>query len=196
MLTRSLTVTTLALLLLACGGVDLGGPPRDLEQAVDWCEQVDARGCLWLARRYERDPSLIEKEPRAYATYARVSCEQGMVAMCWDVGEQLLHGKGVPRDLPAAARFIGMACDAGMPQACYTLGVQHRRGDGVERDAQRAHELFRKSCDDGFFQGCANAGQMHTTDELGPPDWSLARPFYARACELGQVEELCRAAQE
>ncbi|HEY6896225.1 MAG TPA: tetratricopeptide repeat protein [Rhodocyclaceae bacterium] len=59
-------------------------------------------------------------------------------------------GKGVTRDLAAAARWFGQAAAAGDGEAMYALAVMHRTGAGMPEDHAKSADWLRRSAAAGY----------------------------------------------
>jgi TPR repeat protein len=94
-------------------------------------------------------------------------------------------GRGVPRDLEQAARWLGEAAAAGRPHATAVLANLYRFGQGVQRDLARAHELDLQAAPLGVAGAQTALGFEASLPRDGalPPDPALGRRWLQAAAE-------------
>lgn len=104
------------------------------------CENGDAQGCFWLAKR-----SLPRKGQPDEQTYLLLeqSCEGNYGDGCAALARVHLD-RGTNFDDEIAARHLATACENGAYESCKELGRMYVIGKGVERDRQRANELRQR----------------------------------------------------
>lgn len=100
---------------------------------------------------------------------------------------RLYHqGKGVERDLKAAARWYAKATRKGHAGAQYHLGSMYEKGEGVPQDVFKAAEWYNLSAGLG---GNADAqfalGQLYFNGRGVPHDYSDAFSWYRKAANKG-----------
>ena len=61
-------------------------------------------------------------------------------------------GRGVPQDLPRAAKLYEQACNDGLTKACTSLGK-------MLKDKDEAARFFNKACDAGEHEACKQVGR-------------------------------------
>ena len=83
----------------------------------------------------------------------------GAMASANHLGTMLLEGRGVERDVPAAAVQFRAAAAVGHAEAQHNLArlLEHGREEGVPQDDTEAAELFRAAA----VQGHADAAHAH-----------------------------------
>ncbi len=104
-----------------------------------------------------------------------------------NLGIMYMDGKGVPRNISEAVRYLSLSAAAGSSLGQNNLGGLYRDGKGVPRDYVKAAQWFSASAAQGNSAGMYNLGLMY---ELG--QGVTAEPFhaymwYALAAEQGNV---------
>jgi TPR repeat protein len=74
-------------------------------------------------------------------------------------------GRGVPPDLPEAARRFELAAEAGNPEAQYALAVMLRTGRGRATNLQESAEWLRRAAAQGHPAAQAAQAAGHSTPE-------------------------------
>lgn len=101
------------------------------------------------------------------------------------IGVSLFLGKGVPKDLVMAARYIRMAADQGNADAQNLLGTMFKAGEGVEKDNHEAAKLFRKAANNGHAEAQNNLGMLYTSGHGVPQDYLESIKWYRLSANQG-----------
>lgn len=88
----------------------------------------------------------------------RAHAEQGDARACFELGERLLFGNGVPADPPAARGWLERAARQGVADAWFRLGKMHTDGQGVPEDARRGYECYLEAAKLGLPEAMHNVG--------------------------------------
>ena len=75
--------------------------------------------------------------------------DQGIPQVQYDVALMYAAGRGVPKDLAAAASWYQKAAEQGIKEAQFNLGLLYRDGEGVQQDFQRAEKWLSKAAESG-----------------------------------------------
>ena len=98
----------------------------------------------------EADRAQSRGDSAAAAAILQTAAEAGdpraqtRLAWCFEAG------RGVPRDLPAAARWFGKAAAAGDGEAMYALAVMHATGAGQAQDPVLSRQWLERSAAAGY----------------------------------------------
>ncbi len=115
------------------------------------------------AQREPRDapPQLIQMGPkwRNVAELQRYAAE-GDPAACFELGERLALGDGLPQDHAAARTWFRRAADGGVADAWFRLGKLQHDGLGGPEDRAQAFELFSTAARLGVPEAQHNVGAM------------------------------------
>jgi TPR repeat protein len=146
---------------------------------------------------------LIETPPGAYETAVRLyqrrrwkeafetfQClaDDGNVLAQVAVGNMYLSGRGVTRDLKAAARWLEKAAALGNPHAKYSLArLCHQEGDH-----QRARALLFEAASNNYFPALYWIGVSHELGLGTTPDLAQAISLYRQAADAGHVPARAR----
>lgn len=141
-------------------------PQSRAEQRMDWQLQMDQTSC-----------------DTGFAGSAMHACER--------LAKRYLHGRGVPKDEPAAAKLFGKSCDAGLARSCIALGLMYREGRGVASIPHRADGLvaqglltLERHCGDGDADACLDLGDTHASGTVVARDAQLASALFQKAAQL------------
>jgi uncharacterized protein len=98
-----------------------------------------------------------------------------------------LDGKGVPRNLPEAARYFQLSAAAGSALGQNNLGGLYRDGNGLARDYGKAARWFAASASQGNSAGMYNLGLMYELGQGVKADPLEAAMWYDLAAEQNDV---------
>ena len=84
--------------------------------------------------------------------------EAGVAAAQCRIAEMLRDGRGVARDLEAAAEWFERAAEQGMARAQYALAHMYHRGRGVEQSEEESQRLFAAAFSEVVLE--AEAGKV------------------------------------
>ena len=113
------------------------------------------------------------------------AAEQGSDVAQLELGYMYYDGKGVPKDLAAAARWFRKAADQGNDAAQGRLGYMYYNGEGVPKDLAVAARWFRKAADQGDDAAQVMLGGMYYKGEGVPKDLVAAARWYREAADRG-----------
>ena len=113
------------------------------------------------------------------------AAEQGSDVAQLELGYMYYDGKGVPKDLAAAARWFRKAADQGNDAAQGRLGYMYYNGEGVPKDLAVAARWFRKAADQGDDAAQVMLGSMYYKGEGVPKDLVAAARWYRKAADQG-----------
>lgn len=91
-------------------------------------------------------------------TELRAHAERGEARACFELGERLLLGNGVPADPPAARGWLEKAAQGGVADAWFRLGKMHTDGLGVPADAKRGFDCYLEAARRGLPEAMHNVG--------------------------------------
>lgn len=117
----------------------------------------------------------------------RPLADQGNPVAQNNLGIMYLDGKGVPRNISEAVRFLALSAAAGSSLGQNNLGGLYRDGKGVPRDYVKAAQWFSASAAQGNSAGMYNLGLMYELGQGVTAEPFLAYMWYALAAEQGNV---------
>jgi hypothetical protein len=106
---------------------------------------------------------------------------QGDSASVNALGMMYQSGKGVARDVGAAARLYKKAAQAGLPAAQNNLAVLYEGGEGVPQDLVKAVDLYRRAAAQGYVWAQYNLGRLHASGSGVNKDAAMASDFFDQA---------------
>src|SRR6266496_2177474 len=147
------------------------GVPKDFGKAVELYQKAADQG----------NQSAIEKLNKLSTPAEPKLTDQEDASAQFNLGVQYQYGRGVPKDLRAAAELYQKAADQGNAAAQNNLGALYETGQGVPKDLAKAAALYQKAADQGYAQAQNKLGQFYYKG-LGVPK------------DLGKSLELCQKA--
>lgn len=129
---------------------------------------------------------LLECEPRARAAALPPAHRppRGL-----PVARHADEGRGVTKDVPAAAARFERACQQGVGDACEALAATCLQASGRTRDVARGMQLMREACDAGSSRACFLLGHLRNVgaaaDLKVPQDRDDAFHLLDKACAMG-----------
>jgi uncharacterized protein len=127
---------------------------------------VISAGCAtpWLVGQ-DSAPQVISKKGGGVAwknvAELKAAASAGNSQAQAQLGEQLLRGEGMPRDVPQALELLEKAARAGIPSAAFRVGMLLDDGDGVAQDRVRALSYFRAAAAGDFAEAYHNIGAAY-----------------------------------
>ena len=115
--------------------------------------------------------------------------ENGDAVAQYSLGKLLENGgAGVPRDLPAAAKWYQRSASQGISAAQNNLGLMYAQGRGVPEDVARAAKFWRDAAAKDHVIAQFNLGLAYFRGEGVVEDRSESLRWFRRAGELGLAD--------
>lgn len=148
----------------------------------------------FLPRREEVSPdqlpNLLAGEPREAARTILAAAETGLADAQVMLGQILLEGRGIQRDLELAVRWFRIARAQGNPMAHNMLGRCLEHGWGCNPDLSTAAREYRKAAEQGLDWGMYNLANLFATGRGVAQDQAQALQLYRQAAELGHAKSM------
>ncbi len=196
---------------LACatGAAWLGDPlhARDVADAEARRERLELQqGCLSAQGEACYRAGLAQyasgDRGRAVDAYRR-GCALGDSRACNNLGDALVYGEGVERDVAEGTALFARACRLGEALGCANLGQVIERGASTSQELAKgrravlhadaalaqAGALYRDACAAGEVYGCLHAEMSSARGASAPGPALLAR--WQRACDAGRDARAC-----
>jgi localization factor PodJL len=104
----------------------------------------------------------------------------------FELASRYAEGRGLARDLKAAAQWYEKAAAQGLASAQYRVGSLYEKGLGVTRDLAQAQAWYQKAAEQGNVRAMHNlAVLMAEGGETGKPDYAGAAQWFRHAAEHG-----------
>ncbi len=91
------------------------------------------------------------------------------------------QGKGVTKNLPAAAQWYQKAAEGGLALAQYNLASMYQLGEGVTQDYVKAGEWYQKAADQGYGLAQVSLGTLYHQGKGVAQDLVKAHMWYSLA---------------
>ncbi|MFC6788298.1 hypothetical protein ACFQE0_00820 [Methylobacterium komagatae] len=108
-------------------------------------------------------------------------------AAVWDLAVRESDGRGMPRDLAAAAKLFEKLANVGYAPAQYKLGAHYEKGSGVARDLAQAKLWYGRAAEQGHARAMHNLGVIYAENPAanGKPDFVSAASWFRQGAEHG-----------
>ncbi len=116
----------------------------EAEKKISWKDQKK----MWELYRKAKDlldENNSEYDPKQAVEFFIESAKLGNTVAKYRLGKMFLQGKVIPKDIPAALKWLEDSVTDKNQYAEYLLGKTYLKGEDVERDADRAEELLRRA---------------------------------------------------
>ncbi|HET9904938.1 MAG TPA: hypothetical protein VFQ27_14675 [Xanthobacteraceae bacterium] len=115
----------------------------------------------------------------------RAAAAAGDPAAEYEIGTRFAEGRGLPQDLPEAARWFERAATRNFVPALFRLGSLYEKGEGVKKSLDQARRLYRAAADAGHGKATHNLAVLYAEGLEGKPDYGLAAHWFRKAAEQG-----------
>ncbi len=109
----------------------------------------------------------------------------GDAAAQYEVGTRYTEGRGVGRNLKAAAAWYERAARQGSAPAQYRLASMFEKGSGIDKNLQQAKYWYEKAATAGNARAMHNLGVLHAEGGLGSPDFQKAAEWFYQGASHG-----------
>ena len=104
--------------------------------------------------------------------------EEGHVDAQYWVADMYRNGKGIQKNLSAAAQWYTKSAEQGDRWAQYNLGVMYDLGEGVLENDKTAVKWYTKAAEQGYARAQTNLGVMYSNGEGVLTDYVRAYMWY------------------
>lgn len=115
----------------------------------------------------------------------RNAAAAGDAAAAYEVAVRFAEGRGVPVDLPAAARWYERAAKQGLAPAQFRYGSMLEKGQGVEKDLAQARKFYLAAASQGNAKSMHNLAVLYSEGVDGKPDYQTAAKWFRKAARHG-----------
>lgn len=105
----------------------------------------------------------------------------------WELAMREADGRGMPRDLAAAAKLFEKLANVGYAPAQYKLGAHYEKGSGINRDLAQAKLWYGRAAEQGHARAMHNLGVIYAENPAagGKPDFASAASWFRQGAEHG-----------
>jgi localization factor PodJL len=115
----------------------------------------------------------------------RAAAVKGNPAAEYEIAARYAEGRGVARNLPAAAEWFERAAKQGLVPAQFRLGGLYEKGLGVGKDLATARRLYQTAAEAGHAKAMHNLAVLFAEGVDGKPDYQTAARWFRKAAEHG-----------
>src|SRR5579862_3241724 len=155
--------------------------PEVAEQYYRMAGQRGHVGAITMLAALRSAPEAGEAGLEEAARLWRLAADAGNANAKRRLGECLLHGIGLPKDIAGGLALLEETAGAGDVAAQLALGAFHAEGKAPQADVTKAPGWFRKAAEAGNAAGEYNLGVCHRLGLGLPKDDAEARRWYELA---------------
>lgn len=135
-------------------------------------------------------PQLVSTGPKwKNVTELRQFAERGDPQACFELGDRLLTGDGVPKNESEARRWLEQAAQGGVPDAMFRLGKLHHDGIGGPKDFARSIDYYAQAARAGIPEAQHNIGAMLVSGRGVKRDYVEGLAWLIVATKSGAVSD-------
>ena len=138
----------------------------------------------------EQLKTMLAENPARAAQAILMAAKQGIVEGQALLGQILLDGQGIERDVPLAFRWFGIAANGGHLMARNMLGRCLEHGWGCSADERAAASHYRMAAQGGLDWGLYNYANLLATGRGVVQDQYAAFALYREAAHLGHAKSM------
>jgi TPR repeat protein len=127
------------------------------------------------------DRAVVSPMPTAELERLKISAQQGDASTQFRLGSMYSSGRGVPRDLRAAAEYYRMAAERGLARAQMFLGLAYLHGSGVTRDTAQGLQWLCRAAEQGHSGAYYYLGNAYAQGQGVAKDTAEAAKWYRLA---------------
>jgi TPR repeat protein len=135
-------------------------------------------------------PAALDSDPRQSARLILTAAGQSIVEAQVLLGQILLNGRGISKDLPLALNWFRIAARSGNAMALNMLGRCLEHGWGCSADAATAAQHYRTATHAGLDWGMYNLANLLATGRGLAQNQARAFTLYQRAADLGHAKSM------
>jgi localization factor PodJL len=123
--------------------------------------------------------------PAAFGPALRAGAASGDHGAEYEIALRHAEGRGVPRNMDEAVRWLERGAAAGFAPAQFRLAGIHEKGEGVKKDIAAARRLYLAAAERGHAKAMHNLAVLYAEGADGKPDYRVAAQWFRRAAAYG-----------
>jgi len=131
------------------------------------------------------DPATVKDIPSDAPATLQQAALSGDAAALFEIASRAAEGRGMAKDMSAAARLFERAAQAGLPPAQERLAMMYEKGDGVSLDLKQAAFWYERAALGGNIRAMHNLATLIASGKNGKPDYAAALRWFGEAAESG-----------
>jgi len=140
---------------------------------------------LPAAGQFIVDPATIKDIPADAPGTLQQAALSGDAAALFEIASRAADGRGMAKDMSAAARLFERSAQAGLPPAQERLAMMYEKGDGVPLDLKQAAFWYERAALGGNIRAMHNLATLIASGKNGKPDYAAALRWFGEAAESG-----------
>jgi len=145
------------------------------------CNHPDGPGaaCRSAAFTFNRKET---RNLERYEQYLVLGCDRGDAGSCSQLGNALMSGFSLDKDVPRGVKLLERSCGMGDRYSCSSLGMKLIMG---KHDVDRGLTMLDAACTRGVVQDCTSLANLYRHGKAsGKRDGKQALSYYDKACDL------------
>jgi len=118
----------------------------------------------------------------------RAAAANGDAAAEFEIASRFAEGRGVPRNLAAAADWFERAAKQGLAPAQLRLGSLYEKGLGVKKSIETARRHYLMAAAAGNAKAMHNLAVLYAEGTDGKPDYTDAARWFRKAADFGVTD--------
>lgn len=140
---------------------------------------------LPAAGQFLVDPATVKNIPADAPATLKQAALSGDAAALYEIASRAVEGRGMAKDMSAAARLFERASQAGLPPAQERLAMMYEKGDGVPLDLKQAAFWYERAALGGNIRAMHNLATLLASGKNGKPDYAAALRWFGEAAASG-----------
>jgi localization factor PodJL len=167
------------------------GQPGQVAPLVSAPQSADITGAISAPRPAQphdtRPAAQPEQIPAAIGSAKlRTAAQNGDAAASYEIAIRFAEGRGVPANMPEAARWFERAAQSGLALAQFRLGSLYEKGQGVKKDLDKARQSYLAAAAQGNAKAMHNLAVLYAEGGIGgKPDFAAAAQWFQKAAGYG-----------
>ncbi|MBM3544828.1 MAG: hypothetical protein FJX44_10065 [Alphaproteobacteria bacterium] len=131
-------------------------------------------------------PATLPLPPETLGPLAmRQAASMGDAKAQYAIAERYAHGKGAPRNMGEAKRWLERSASYGYALAQYRLGTIYERGYGVDKDIARARSWYEAAAEKGNVKAMHNLAIGASGRDNDQADYEFSAKWHEEAASYG-----------
>ncbi len=130
----------------------------------------------------------INALPASFGPALRTAAAENDHSAGYEIAARYTEGRGVPRNMEEAVRWLERGAKAGFVPAQFRLAGIHEKGEGIKKDVRAAQRLYVAAAEKGHAKAMHNLAVLYAEGIEGKPDYTVAAQWFRRAAAHGVAD--------
>jgi len=126
--------------------------------------------------------------PTSIGLALRAAAANGDHSAGYEIAARYAEGRGVPRNMDDAVRWLERGAKAGFVPAQFRLAGIHEKGEGIKKDIRAAQRLYLAAAEKGHAKAMHNLAVLYAEGIDGKPDYKAASEWFRKAAGYGVTD--------